>query len=151
MNVLVSACLLGVECKYSGGSNAHPFLMEAARRGRVQLIPVCPECYGGLPIPRAPSEQRGGRVYAKTGEDLTEAFERGARTALHLARLYGCRHAILKERSPSCGSGLIYDGSFSGALAPGQGVAARLLQANGVQVWGESQARAFFAALPPLP
>ena len=139
MHVLISACLLGVPCKYSGGSNAHPLLMEAARQGEIHFIPVCPECLGGLPIPRLPSEKRGDRVFSKSGEDLTEAFERGARSALHLARLFDCRCAILKERSPSCGAGEIYDGSFTGARVPGDGVTAQLLKANGIAVFGESE------------
>ena len=141
MNVLISACLLGVCCKYSGGSNAHALLMEAARQGKIHFIPVCPECLGGLSIPRVPSEKQGERVFSKNGEDLTEAFERGARAALHLARLFDCRHAILKERSPSCGFGQIYDGTFTGNLRPGDGVTAALLARNGVQIRGESQAR----------
>ena len=141
MNVLISACLLGVPCKYSGGSKAHPLLMEAARQGEIHFIPVCPECLGGLPIPRLPSEKQGDRVFSKSGEDLTEAFERGARSALHLARLFDCRCAILKERSPSCGFGQIYDGSFTGSLRQGDGVTAALLAQNGVRIWGESQAR----------
>ena len=147
MNILVSACLLGIECKYNGGANPHPLLMEAAGRGDVHLIPICPECFGGLPIPRLPSEIRNGRVYAKDGRDVTEAFERGARAALHTARVYGCTAAILKERSPSCGSGLVYDGSFTGSLAPGDGVAARLLKENGIAVYGESQAAQVLASL----
>ena len=140
MNVLISACLLGVPCKYSGGSNAHPLLMEAARQEEIHFIPVCPECLGGLPIPRLPSEKQGDRVFSKSGEDLTEAFERGARSALHLARLFDCRCAILKERSPSCGSGAVYDGTFTGTVIPGDGVTAQLLKANGIQVVGESRA-----------
>ena len=140
MNVLISACLLGVQCKYSGGSNAHALLMEAARQGRIHFIPICPECLGGLPIPRVPSEKRGDRVYSKTGEDLTEAFQRGARSALHLARLFGCQYALLKERSPSCGHGQIYDGTFTGGLQEGDGVTAALLASSGVRIFGESQA-----------
>ena len=140
MNVLISACLLGVQCKYSGGSNAHARLIQAAQEGQIHLIPICPECLGGLPIPRVPSEKRGERVYSKTGEDLTEAFERGARAALHLARLFHCRYAILKERSPSCGHGQIYDGTFTGGLREGDGITAALLAQNGVRIFGESQA-----------
>ena len=106
---------------------------------RLQLVPVCPEILGGLPTPRTPSERQGERVMSKTGVDVTAAYQKGAEEALRLARLFGCRKALLKERSPSCGRGQIYDGSFSGRLIPGDGVTARLLQQEGIAVFGESQ------------
>ena len=86
---LISACLLGAECKYSGGSNALPEDTLAALREKYELIPVCPECYGGLTTPRAPSERRGDKVVSKTGADVTAQFQRGAQTALHLAEIFG--------------------------------------------------------------
>lgn len=106
---------------------------------RLQLVPVCPEILGGLPTPRTPSERQGERVVSKTGADVTAAYQKGAEEALRLARLFGCRKALLKERSPSCGRGQIYDGSFSGRLIPGDGVTARLLEQEGIAVFGESQ------------
>ena len=137
-NLLISACLLGVECKYSGGSNALPEETIEKRRTRYRLIPVCPETAGGLPTPRDPSERLGERVVSCRGADVTAQFKKGAEAALTLARRYGCTTALMKEHSPSCGSGLIYDGSFSGKLVKGDGCAAELLKAAGVSVVGEN-------------
>ena len=135
---LISACLLGAECKYSGGSNALSEDTLAALREKYELIPVCPECYGGLTTPRAPSERRGDKVVSKTGADVTDQFQRGAQTALHLAEIFGARLAIFKENSPSCGSGTIYDGTFTGTLTQGDGVTAALLKKHGITVIGEN-------------
>ncbi len=137
-NLLISACLLGVECKYSGGSNALPEETVEKLRARYRLIPVCPETAGGLPTPRDPSERLGECVVSCRGADVTRQFEKGAQAALALAKRYGCSRALMKEHSPSCGSGLIYDGSFSGKLVEGDGCAAELLKAAGVFVVGEN-------------
>ena len=137
-NVLVSACLLGVECKYCGGSNKLPEQQLAALRQCFRLIPVCPETAGGLPTPRDPSERLGDKVLSNQGRDVTAQYQKGAETALRLARRYGCKAALLKEKSPSCGSGQIYDGSFTGTLVPGDGVAAQMLKEEGLIVFGES-------------
>ena len=137
--LLVSACLVGVNCKYSGGNNALPPELLAALEEKYRLVPICPERDGGLPTPRLPSERKGKRVLNRAGEDVTEAFRRGAQFALETARREGCRLALLKERSPSCGSGKIYDGSFSGTLIPGDGVAAALLKEHGIAVFGETE------------
>ncbi len=137
--LLVSACLLGENCKYSGGNNALPRETLAALAERFRLVPVCPEHDGGLPTPRLPSERRGERIVNRAGEDVTAAFERGAALALKKARDCGCRLALLKERSPSCGSGKIYDGSFSGTLIPGEGVTAALLRQQGLTVFSEER------------
>lgn len=137
-NLLISACLLGVECKYSGGSNALPEETIEKFRTRYRLIPVCPETAGGLPTPRDPSERLGERVVSCRGADVTAQFKKGAEAALTLARRYGCTTALMKEHSPSCGSGLIYDGSFLGKLVKGDGCAAELLKAAGVSVVGEN-------------
>lgn len=132
MNILVSACLLGAYCRYDGQCAEDARVMELSKEHT--LIPVCPEIYGGLPTPRLPGEIRDGRVYDQSGLDVTEPYARGARTALEFAKLAGCRYAVLKERSPSCGSGKIYDGTFSGKLAPGDGLTAALLGQNGIKV-----------------
>ena len=135
MTVLVSACLLGVPCRYDGQSKRHPLAQELCRRHRV--IPVCGEIFGGLPTPRPPAEICGQRVVTREGADVTAAYRRGAEAVLELARLTGAEAAVLKERSPSCGHGMIYDGTFSGALTPGDGVTAALLAAHGVAMYGE--------------
>ena len=136
-SVLISACLLGVNCKYNGGANPVSEARLAALKEKYTLVPVCPESYGGLATPRPPSERAGERVLARDGTDVTAQYEKGAQAALRLAELFGCKRAILKERSPSCGHGTIYDGTFSGALTPGDGVTAALLAAHGVAVYGE--------------
>ena len=134
--LLISACLTGQNCKYDGGNNALPPEKLAALRERFELVPVCPERLGGLPTPRIPSERRDGRVVNRAGGDVTEAFRRGAEEALRIARENGCRRALLKTNSPSCGSGTIYDGSFSGTLTGGYGVAAELLIHEKIEVFG---------------
>lgn len=137
MKILVSACLLGENCKYSGGNNKCDEILELGKKHK--LIPICPECFGGLPIPRVPSEIKDGRVYSKTGEDLTETFNDGAEKALYVAEESGCQLAILKERSPSCGFGEIYDGSFSGKTIRGNGITAQLLYDHGIVILGETK------------
>ena len=143
--ILISACLLGASCRYDGGSK--PVLSVEALMGKYQLVPVCPEQLGGLPTPREPSERQGARVVMKSGTDVTEQYRRGAEQALHLARVFGCTKAVLKERSPSCGTGEIYDGTFSGRLIPGDGVTAEVLKAHGIEVFGESEIEALLEAL----
>lgn len=136
-NLLISACLLGFECKYSGGSNKLSDERIAALKKEYRLIPVCPETGGGLPVPRDPSERLDGRVVSSKGRDVTAEFEKGAEIALYLARKYNCRKALLKRNSPSCGGEYIYDGSFSGRLIPGEGVAAEKLRRAGLEIMGE--------------
>ena len=137
MRVLVSACLLGVSCRYDGQSKAYPLVEELCRRHEV--VPVCPEIMGGLPTPRTPAERQGQRVVTGAGADVTAQYDRGAQQTLLLARRLGCEAAVLKEKSPSCGSGRIYDGSFSGTLTDGFGVTAQLLRREGIRVLGESE------------
>ena len=137
--LLISACLLGVDCKYDGGNNALPPETLAALRARFELVPVCPEQLGGLPTPRVPSERRDGRVVSREGADVTEAFRKGAEETLRIARENGCSRALLKTNSPSCGSGRIYDGSFSGRLTDGDGVTAELLKHEKIEVFGNIQ------------
>ena len=133
--ILVSACLLGCACRYDGQSKPHPLAQELAKRGLA--VPVCPEQLGGLPTPRNPSERRGERVVMNDGRDVTAEYRRGAEEALRLAELFGCGTAILKEKSPSCGSGQIYDGTFTGVRVPGEGVFARLAREAGLRVESE--------------
>ena len=136
-HLLISACLLGARCRYDGQSK--PLLQLVALSEQFDLVPVCPEQLGGLPTPRVPAERTEDRVITKDGRDVTAEYRRGAEQALHLARVCGCRIALLKERSPSCGNGEIYDGNFSGKLEKGDGVTAELLRENGIRVYGESE------------
>jgi len=134
-SLLVSACLLGAACKYNGGHNAlPPDALEALRR-RYRLIPVCPELAGGLPVPREPSERRGARVVSRDGRDVTAQFQRGAEIAARLAERFGAKKALLKANSPSCGSGQVYDGSFSGILTQGDGISAAYLKCKNVEIF----------------
>ena len=135
MKSLVSACLLGVACKYSGGDNACPAVLALA--GRHTLIPVCPEVYGGLPTPRPPAERQGDRVVTEQGEDVTAQYQKGAQAAVQLAKLTGCEAAVLKKNSPSCGCGQIYDGTFTHTLTAGSGLTAEALLAAGIPVYNE--------------
>ena len=138
MDILVSACLLGTLCRYDGASRPCGELARLEVLGH-RLIPVCPEVMGGLPTPRPPAERQGERVVNQEGDDVTEAYCRGAEQALRIARDQGCTVAVLKERSPSCGAGQIYDGTFRHILTAGDGVTAELLRKNGITVVGESQ------------
>ena len=137
MKILVSACLLGVRCRYDGKSKPHPAVERLMEQHT--LIPVCGEILGGLPTPRVGAERQGARVVTADGRDVTAAYRRGAEEVLRLAERYGCTAAILKERSPSCGHGAVYDGTFSGKLTAGDGVTAELLTAHGIPVYGESR------------
>ena len=136
-NILVSACLLGVACRYDGKRKPNEAVL--ALKEKYNLIPVCPEIMGGLPTPRLPSEIRGETVIMENGEDVTDKYSKGAEETLRLARLFGCGKAVLKEKSPSCGSGRIYDGTFSKTLTEGNGVTAGMLLANGIRVAGETE------------
>ena len=137
MNILVSHCFFGEPCRYDGVSRVDRQVLELHRAGH-NLIPVCPEVLGGLDTPRAPAElQPDGRVVNREGTDVTAAYRAGAEAALAIARENGCTLAVLKARSPSCGCGEVYDGTFTGTLTPGWGVAARLLMEAGITVLDE--------------
>lgn len=146
MKILVSACLLGTNCKYSGGNNLTPRVLELLKE--LELIPFCPEEMGGLLTPREPCEIQEGagkdvlegkaRILNKIGEDVTEQFIKGAKATLNMAIEHSCTAAIMKANSPSCGCGIIYDGSFSGKFKEGSGVCAQLLMDNGVAVMTEN-------------
>ena len=140
--LLISACLLGISSRYDGKSKR--VIDESTVKAlseRSELVPFCPEIYGGLPTPRVPSERVGNRVLMKDGTDVTENYSKGASEALLLCRLLGIKKALLKERSPSCGKGEIYDGSFTGALTERDGVTAELLISEGLEVYTESDAK----------
>ncbi|MBB5135066.1 uncharacterized protein YbbK (DUF523 family) [Thermocatellispora tengchongensis] len=148
--ILVSACLLGREVRYDGGSKRSDDALLAAWRAEGRLVPFCPEVEGGLPVPRPPAEIEGGaggeavlsgaaRVLTPAGDDVTGAFLAGARAALAAARSFSVRIAVLKEGSPSCGALAVYDGSFSGRKTPGSGVTTALLERDGIRVFGEDR------------
>lgn len=129
---ICSACLLGVQCRYDGKSKPDDKVIKLAEKEI--LIPVCPEQLGGLPTPRESAEQRKDKVVTKSGKDVTKYFKKGAEQVLKLAKLLGIKEAILKQKSPSCGCGQIYDGSFSGRAIRGNGVTTVLLKKNGIKV-----------------
>ncbi len=139
--LLVSACLAGIKCRYSGSGCEDADIAELVRQGKA--IPVCPEVLGGLGTPRPSCEivmdaDKGRRAISKDGRDFTAEFNRGAKRMLAIAKAIDCQKAILKSRSPSCGCGLIYDGTFSGKLVSGNGFAAELLLGHGVKVFTEN-------------
>jgi len=133
--ILVSACLLGVPCRYNGTGVADERMLALANKRH--LIPVCPEQLGGLPTPRPPAERHDTRVLTRDERDFTAAYQRGAEETAKLAALFSCRIAVLKANSPSCGSGQIYDGCFCGRLVPGDGLTAALLKKEGLTVLSE--------------
>ena len=129
---IVSACLIGVACRYDGKSFPSEEAIELAKKGLA--IPLCPEQLGGLPTPRESAEIAEGRVKDKNGKDYTQAFELGAKEALKIAELMNVDEAILKSNSPSCGCGRIYDGTFSGKFKEGNGIFAQLLLDKGIKI-----------------
>ncbi|MDA8130096.1 MAG: DUF523 domain-containing protein [Elusimicrobia bacterium] len=134
-SLLVSACLLGVKCRYDGGDQYCASAVKLLER--YDLVPVCPELLGGMGVPRTPAELRGGRVISADGEDRTDKFRLGAELALKLARRTGARRALLKSGSPSCGPDFVHDGTFGGGTVPGRGVAAALLAEGGLRIFSE--------------
>ena len=135
MNILVSACLLGINCRYDGKDNKVEDILNVLKEHNI--IPICPEQLGGLTTPREPSEIVNGKVISKSGIDVNEEFEKGAGEALKLSKMFNSSIAILKARSPSCGSIQIYDGNFNGSLVDGHGVTAKLFRENGMMVFSE--------------
>ena len=135
--ILVSACFLHEGYKYNGGANINEKIKGLAEK--YEFVLICPEAFGGLSSPRLPSEIVNDKVLNEIGEDVTEAFVSGAQKALELALKHGCKKAILKAKSPSCGKGLIYDGSFSHTIIKGDGVAAKLLMENGITIYTENE------------
>lgn len=142
MNVLISSCLVGCACRYDGKPAKNALSRELLYKlsEKYTLIPVCPEVLSGLSVPRSPSEiQSDGSVKNMDGEDVTDAFKRGAEAALAIAKELSCGIAVLKSKSPSCGKKSIYDGSFSGRLIIGNGFTAELLLKNGIRVITEDE------------
>ena len=146
--ILVSACLLGVSCRYDGKSKPNERVLKLLEKDDIILIPVCPEILGGLPTPREGNELQNkasdiiknkGKVKTKSGKDTTENFIKGAFETLRIAKLYNIKKAILKEKSPSCGVNFVYDGSFSKNLIKGEGVTAYLLKKNNIKAISENE------------
>ncbi len=135
MTILVSACLLGENCKYNGGNNRNERVLRYVAGHEV--IPVCPERLGGLPCPRKPVEWVGERVLTRDGDDCTEAFRLGVQRAMEIIEGRQIDLAILQSRSPTCGVKQIYDGSFSGMKIDGQGALARALKERGIPLMDE--------------
>ena len=128
---------MGVGCRYDGKSNQLPQLEQLMKQHT--CIPVCPEIFGGLPTPRVPAERQGSKIMTQDGQDVTQQFVRGTAEVLRLVDLYHGKAALLKERSPSCGSGQIYDGTFTKTLTEGDGLTAEMLKRKDIAVYGESQ------------
>lgn len=135
MKIMVSACLLGDNVKYNGGNNQNNELIVFLKD--YEVIKVCPECLGGLLIPRVPAEIIDNKVINKEGIDVTNKYNLGALKTLEIAKINNIKVAILKRNSPSCGSGLVYDGTFTNKLKEGNGKTAELLQMNGIVVLNE--------------
>lgn len=133
--LVVSACLAGIPCRMDGKAKPIPAIQKLVADGKA--VPVCPEVLGGLPTPRIPSERRGARVINQAGEDVTDAFVIGAGRALQIVRELGAEAVILKARSPSCGPGKIYDGTFTKTLTDGNGVFAEMVGCAGIPVYTE--------------
>ena len=136
--LLVSACMLGACCRYDGKSKP---IIENKKLDlllqKYEIIPICPEIYGGLPTPRNPSEIAGNRVIMNDGQDVTENFSRGSKCLSNMAKALGAKIALLKERSPSCGYRFVYDGSFSGKIRDGSGIFTLQLLSDGVEIYTE--------------
>ena len=160
IRVLVSACLLGEKVRYNGADAASGSRILKGWLAEDRVVPFCPEVAGGLGVPRPAAEIRGeggrsvldgtGQVVTRNGEDVTDAFLRGADLALEAAVTSGARVAILKDGSPSCGTGFVYDGWFSGRRQPGLGVTAALLEHHGIRVFSESRLEEAAACLRAL-
>lgn len=128
---LVSACLCGMKCTWRGTDKLNAEILEMVARG--EAIPVCPEQLGGMSTPREPCEQTGDKVFSKTGVEHTDEFNRGAEETLKLAKTVNATEFIGKAKSPSCGAGKVYDGTFSDTLIDGDGVTVKLLKTNGIK------------------
>lgn len=141
INVLISMCMCGINCRYDGKSISLNQLSELSNR--FNLIPVCPEIIGGLSTPRAPVEITNNKLIDSNGNDKTDNFISGANQVLQLAKMFNCEYAILKENSPSCGVNYIYDGTFTSNKIKGSGITTSLLRENGIKVYSETEIDTF--------
>ncbi len=130
--ILVSSCLLGLNCRFDGENNYSKEIDEFLKD--YEVVPVCPEIMGGLPTPRIGAERVGDKVFTKEGRDVTAQYKKGAEEVLFLAKKYNIKKALFKLRSPSCGSNKIYDGTFTNTVTDGNGVTAELLKENGIEI-----------------
>ena len=140
-NVLISACLLGVDCKYNGSNNKLDDEIIHSLKEKYNLIPVCPEIMGGMPTPRNPVEITDGKVFDNDGVEFTKEFEKGSEEVVKLAKLYDTTIAILKENSPSCGSNYIYDGTFNHQKIKGMGIVAHKLSKENIKLFSEENVK----------
>ncbi|KDE74738.1 hypothetical protein FUSO7_01340 [Fusobacterium necrophorum BFTR-2] len=143
--ILISACLLGIPCRYDGRDNKIESLNLLQQQ--FDFVPICPEQLGGLSTPRCPCEIQGNKVMSKEGKDCTREFQEGAEKSLKLAKQWNIKTALLKAKSPSCGFGQIYDGSFSKKLITGNGLTAALLEKEGIRIFCETELDKFFKKL----
>ncbi|MGN8912765.1 DUF523 domain-containing protein [Anaerofustis butyriciformans] len=143
-NIIVSACLFGENCKYSGGNNEIEKEIIKKIEKKYNVILCCPECLGGLSTPREPSEIRKGKVFSKSGKDVTDEYKKGAMICLNIAKENNVKLALMKANSPSCGNKKIYDGSFSSVLIDGKGITAKLFEENGIEVISEKELEKLF-------
>ncbi len=135
--IIVSACLIGIKCKYNGSDNSNPALIDLMKKG--SLLPLCPEQLGGLSTPRKPAEILNDKVYNISGKNITHNFIKGSLEALHIARMANCTKAIFKDCSPSCGVNRIYNGKHENVLIEGEGMTTALFRKNGIKVLSESE------------
>ena len=131
--ILVSACLLGDNVKYNGGNNYDERIEKL--KEYYDIVPICPEMFGGLPTPRIPSEIKGDSIINKKGKDVTFEFNKGAHKVINIVNFCHCKKAILMDRSPSCGVHKVYNGKFNGTLIDGMGYTAKLLKAKGIELY----------------
>ena len=136
--LLISMCLLGEPCRYDGKSVPLDGTIIEKLKEKYTLVTVCPEQEGGLPTPRIPAERQGENVVRRDGVDVTAEYRKGAEVALSLCRKHNISIALMKAKSPSCGAGRIYDGTFSGTLTDGDGVTVSLLSGNGIKIFTEN-------------
>jgi uncharacterized protein YbbK (DUF523 family) len=135
--ILVSACLAGIRCAWDGKSRPNNMIIELVKQGKA--MPVCPEQLGGLSTPRDPAERLDDKIIIKSGQDVTKAYYSGAVDVLEIAKMENIKKAIMKSKSPSCGVGQIYDGTFSNKLISGDGICVELLKKNGIKVISEKE------------
>ena len=131
--ILVSACLLGDNVKYNGKNN-YDQRIEVLKQ-YFNIVPICPEVFGGLPTPRIPSELRSDEVFNKEGKNVTHQFNEGAHKVMNIVNYFHIKRAVLMERSPSCGVHKVYNGKFNGTLIDGKGYTAKLLAEKGVALY----------------